>query len=116
MYVGAFRKYDRIKEQLNRKIKQLSPIRAYYRGEEYRNHTRRTENILMDDAELVDEYKKDLHLEVIRNALAQAYYRVIQFNGRSEAEGADEDDEEDDKFCLTMMRKIPRMRTLSRRF
>ncbi len=98
MYVGAFRKYDRIKEQLSRKIKQLSPIRAYYRGEEVWNHTRRTENILMDDAELVDEYKKDLHPEVIQNALAQAFYRVIQFNRHYEAEGADEDDEEDDEF------------------
>ena len=98
MYVDAFRKYDRLKAELQKRILELSPTKAYYRGEQVWMETRLRENILMDDAEMVDAFKQDIDFELISNVLALNYYRAIQFGRHYTAESAEDDiyDDEDE--------------------
>lgn len=94
MYVGAFRKYDRLKEQLEKRILALSPAKAYYQGEQIWQKQRRIQNILMDDAELVQEFQKDFDQKDLEDLLAFKYYQAVQFGRHYKAEGMDEEENE----------------------
>lgn len=95
MYVGAFRRYDRLKEQLENRVLALSPVKAYYQGEKLWQRQRRIENILMDDADLVREFQKDFDQKDLEELLAYKYYQAVQFGRHYKAEGMEEDDEEE---------------------
>ena len=94
MYVGAFRKYDRLKEQLEKRILALSPAKAYFQGEQIWQKQRRIQNILMDDAELVQEFQKDFDQKDLEDLLAFKYYQAVQFGRHYKAEGMDEEEDE----------------------
>lgn len=94
MYVGAFRKYDRLKEQLEKRILALSPAKAYYQGEQIWQKQRKIQNILMDDAELVQEFQKDFDQKDLEDLLAFKYYQAVQFGRHYKAEGMDEEEDE----------------------
>ncbi len=96
-YLSDFQKLDRLKEALEKRVFELSPQKAYYQGEKAWKAVRKEEHILMDDAELLDEFMKDYDPEAILALLCHDYYMAIQFGRHYEPQSAEdeEDDEED---------------------
>ena len=93
-YLGRTTPPDVAQEQLEKRILALSPAKAYYQGEQIWQKQRRIQNILMDDAELVQEFQKDFDQKDLEDLLAFKYYQAVQFGRHYKAEGMDEEEDE----------------------
>lgn len=107
-FIQDFRRFDRYKDSLRKRIYSLMPAKAYAQGAQIWQEERRKRGILLDDDDLVREFQSDMNLQWIHSVLCTAFYRGVQFGrhyepvteDNDEVDSEDEDDSEIDPSLL----------------
>ena len=107
-FIADFRRLDRYKDSLRKRIYSLAPAKAFAQGAQIWKEERNKRGILMDDDDLVREFQSDMDLQWIHSVLCTAFYRGVQFGRHyepvsEENDEFDPDDEDDSEIDPSLL-------------